>query len=213
MKQSSAVIFDMDGVIVDSEPRHEKAFLEVFADLGYGDNHGIHFPNYIGRSDRAVWVDFVARHKPSQSIEELTTLKQDRFLEILHAEQPIFHGLPDLVDKLAAKYRLAVASGSLHPVIDEVLALKQLRRYFPVVVSIQDVAHGKPAPDIFLRAAELLKVPPAECCVIEDSVAGVTAGRAAGMKVIAITNSFPAKELHHAHHVVSHYEEIERLLL
>jgi beta-phosphoglucomutase-like phosphatase (HAD superfamily) len=75
------------------------------------------------------------------------------------------------------------------------------------------VKQGKPAPDIFLRAAELLEVPPEKCCVIEDSRPGVAAGRAAGMTVIAITNTYPAAELKTAHHVVKTYEEIEALLL
>jgi len=212
MKPFSAVIFDMDGVIVDSEPRHEQAFLEIFDRLGYGQTHGIHIPDYIGRSDKAVWLDFIAAHKPAHTYEDLTAMKQNRFLEILRAEQPIFDGLPELVDKLAAKYPLAVASGSLHPVIDEVLVLKNLRSYFSAVVSSQDVAKGKPAPDIFLRAADLIGKKPEECVVIEDSVAGVEAGRAAGMQVIAITNSFKADKLGRAQHIVKNYEEIERLL-
>lgn len=212
MKPFSAVIFDMDGVIVDSEPRHEKAFLEIFDQLGFGATHGIHFPDYIGRSDKAVWLDFIARHQPPYTYEDLTALKQNRFLEILRAEQPIFDGLPELVCKLAAKYPLAVASGSLHPVIDEVLVLKDLRPFFSAVVSIQDVTRGKPAPDVFLRAADLLRKRPEDCVVIEDSVAGVEAGRAAGMQVIAITNSFAKEKLGGADHIVKTYEEIERLL-
>ncbi len=208
----SAVIFDMDGVIVDSEPRHERAFLDVFAQMGYAQTHGIHFEQYIGRSDRAVWLDFIARHNPKWSLEELTAWKQNHVIEILRREQPIFDGLPDLVAKLAPRYRLAVASGSVHPVIDEVLAMKALRRFFPVVVSVQDVKQGKPAPDIFLRAAELLGVEPGKCCVIEDSAAGVTAARAAGMTAIAITNTLAAEKLMHAQHVVRTYEEIEGLL-
>ncbi len=202
----------MDGVIVDSEPRHEKAFLEIFDQIGFGQTHGIHFPDYIGRSDKAVWLDFIANHKPSYTYEDLTAMKQNRFLEILRAEQPIFDGLPELVAKLNAKYPLAVASGSLHPVIDEVLVIKNLRSYFSAVVSSQDVAKGKPAPDIFLRAADLIKKKPQECVVIEDSVAGVEAGKAAGMQVIAITNSFAAEKLGRADHIVKNYEEIERLL-
>jgi HAD superfamily hydrolase (TIGR01509 family) len=208
----SAVIFDMDGVIVDSEPRHERAFLDVFEQMGYGQTHGVHFEQYIGRSDRAVWVDFIARHQPKQSIEELTAWKQNHVIEILRREQPIFEGLPELVAQLAASHRLAVASGSVHLVIDEVLAMKSLRRHFPIVVSVQDVAHGKPAPDIFLRAAVLLGVEPAACCVIEDSAAGVTAARAAGMTAIAITNTLSAEKLAHAHHVLRTYGEIGRLL-
>ena len=90
--------------------------------------------------------------------------------------------------------------------------MKSLRQFFPVVVSAQDVAQGKPAPDIFLRAATLLGVAPETCCVVEDSAAGVTAARAAGMTAIAITNTLPAGKLTHAHHVVRTYEEIERAL-
>ena len=208
-----AIIFDMDGVIVDSEPRHERAFREVFDELGYGETHGIDFPYYYGRSDRALWLDFLAKHQPPWSIEELTEWKQRRFLDMIRREQPIFSGLPELLEALALRYRLAVASGSFHPVIDEVLALKNLRRYFPVVVSVQDVPHGKPAPDVFLRAAELLKVAPDHCCVIEDAAAGVEGALAAGMSVIGITNSLPADKLSRATHVVSDYEQIAELLL
>jgi HAD superfamily hydrolase (TIGR01509 family) len=213
MKRFEAIIFDMDGVIVDSEPRHERAFLEVFREMGYGETHGIDFPAYLGRSDRALWLDFVAKHQPPQSLEELTERKQNRLLEILRAEQPIFETLPELVGKLAVRHRLALASGSLHTIIDAVLAMKNLRQFFPVRVSVEDVAHGKPAPDVFLRAAELLGVRPSACCVIEDSAAGVRAALAAGMEVIAITNSLPAVKLAAATHVVETYEQIERLLL
>ena len=213
MKRFRAIIFDMDGVIVDSEPRHERAFREIFHEMGYGQTHGIHFPDYYGRSDRALWVDFIAKHQPPQPLDELLAWKQSHFLKILQADQPIFAALPDLVAKLAARHQLAVASGSLHPVIDEVLAMKNLRQFFPVVVSVQDVARGKPAPDVFLRAAELLRVEPRDCCVIEDSAAGVEAALAAGMSVIAITNSLPREQLTRATRVVGTYEEIERLLL
>lgn len=213
MPHFSAIIFDMDGVIIDSEPRHERAFVDVFAQMGYGQTHGIEFEKYLGRSDRAVWVDFIAKHNPKWTLDELTAWKQNHLIEIIRREQPIFDGLPELVSNLAGRYRLAVASGSVHPVIEEVLAMKSLRQFFPVVVSVQDVANGKPAPDIFLRAAELLGVAPAKCCVIEDSAAGVTAARAAGMTAIAITNTLPAEKLTHAQHVVRTYEEIGQLLI
>jgi HAD superfamily hydrolase (TIGR01509 family) len=213
MNRFSAIIFDMDGVIVDSEPRHERAFLEVFEEMGYGQTHGIDFPQYYGRSDRALWLDFIEKHKPSESIEILSERKQRRFLEMIHQEQPIFENLPELVQRLSLIYKLGLASGSYHPVIDAILALKSLRQFFPVVVSAQDVQHGKPAPDVFLRAAELLRVPPAECCVIEDSAAGVEAAISAGMTVIGITNSVPREKLHHAHRIVSTYKEIDDILL
>ncbi|MBI3882151.1 MAG: HAD family phosphatase [Verrucomicrobia bacterium] len=211
--QPRAIIFDMDGVIVDSEPRHERAFQEIFQAIGYGATHGIHFPDYYGTSDATVWRDFIAKHQHrAHTFEELLEWRQNHFLEILKRDEPIFATLPELIAKLAAKFKLAVASGSLHPVIDAVLAMKNLRQHFPIVVSSSDVARGKPAPDIFLRAAELLGVPPAACVVIEDSAFGVTAAKAAGMTVIAITNSLPSEKLRHADHVVGTYAEIERLL-
>jgi HAD superfamily hydrolase (TIGR01509 family) len=212
MQQFKAVIFDMDGVIVDSEPRHERAFLEVVRELGYGDNLGLRFADYVGWPDQELWGDFVARHKPAQSLEELQARKRQRVVEIIRREQPLFKGLPGLIARLAGRYALALASGSERAVVEEVLRLDNLGRFFSVVVSGSDIKHGKPAPDIFLRAAELLKVGPEECWVIEDSKPGVAAGLAAGMQVIAITNTHPADELAHATHVVRTYEEIERLL-
>jgi len=209
---ANAVIFDMDGVIVDSEPRHERAFVEVVRDLGY-ENLGLKFADYIGRSDKELWIDFVARHSPTQSLEELLAMKRQRVLEIIRSEQPLFDGLVPLVQKLAACYQLAVASGSEHSVIEAVLNLEGLHRFFSVVVSGSEVLHGKPAPDIFLRTAELLGAVPKDCWIIEDSIPGVAAGLAAGMQVIAITNTHPAEELRHANYVVSTYGEIEQLLV
>jgi beta-phosphoglucomutase len=211
MKGIQAVLFDMDGVIVDSEPHHERAFLDVFQEIGYGQNHGIRFADFIGRSDMTVWHEFVGRHNPPFELDQLVARKQKRVLDLMQAAEPIFPGLPDLVRFLGARFRLAVASGSVHPVIEAVLAMKGLRPFFSTVVSYTDVARGKPAPDIFLRAAELLQVAPEKCCVIEDSKPGVTAGLAAGMQVIAITNTHPASELHGAQHIVKTYQEIERL--
>ena len=130
------------------------------------------FADYIGRSDQEMWVDFVARHKPPQPVAELLARKRQRMVEIIRREQPVFDGLPELVEKLAARYALALASGSERLVVEEVLKLKRLGRFFSAVVSGSEVKHGKPAPDIFLRAAELLKVAPQACCVVEDSKPG-----------------------------------------
>jgi HAD superfamily hydrolase (TIGR01509 family) len=213
MKRYQAIIFDMDGVIIDSEPLHERAYLEIFEEMGYGQTHGINFDDYIGRTDKVLIEDFIAKHNPTVTVERLSDWKKNRFLEIMRKEEPIFEDLPELVERLAARYPLAVASGSLHPVIDAVLALKNLRQHFRVCVSSSDVAHGKPAPDIFLRTAKLMDVNPSDCCVIEDSSAGVTAARAAGMDVIAITNSLPRAKLNAATRIVDSYAEIDQFLL
>jgi HAD superfamily hydrolase (TIGR01509 family) len=213
MNAYRAIIFDMDGVVVDSEPRHIQAFLEVFREMGIGENHGIDFAAYYGRSDRALWTDFCALHHPPHDFEDLIAWKQRRFIEIIRREKPIFPAIPALLDRLNPRFVLGLASGSVHAVIEEVLALRNLRWYFQAVASIQDVAHPKPAPDVFLRAADLLGVAPGECCVLEDAAVGVDAALSAGMDVIAITNTLPREKLSHANRVVDHYAEIERLLL
>lgn len=212
MKPSRAVIFDMDGVIVDSEPRHERAFLQVIESIGYGQTHGITFADYVGRSDQELWVDFVSKHKPRHTLQELLAMKRERVLEILRRDQPVFNGLIDLLEGLVPGYALALASGSERAVVEEVLRLKRLRRFFSVTVSASEIQHGKPAPDIFLKAARLLGVAPAQCWVIEDSKPGIAAGLAAGMRVVAITNTHPAEQLKKADYVVRTYAEIAAIL-
>lgn len=203
----------MDGVIVDSEPRHEQAFYEVVHEIGYGDSHGIRFADYVGRRDQELWVDFVAKHQPPHSLEELLARKRERVLAIIRREQPLFDGLPELVAKLAARVPLALASGSERQVVEEVLNLGGLRQFFRVTMSGSDITRGKPDPQIFLQTAALLGLAPEECWVIEDSKPGIAGALAANMRVIAIANTHPVEELRAATAVVRTYAEIEQLLL
>jgi len=212
MNAIRAVIFDMDGVIVDSESRHASAFFQVVEEIGYGSNHGIVFADYVGRTDRDVWEDFLARHRPPHQLDELLERKHAKMLEFLRRDQPLFPGMYELVEQLSASYQLGLASGSERPLVEAVLDLRTLRRFFSVTISGSDIHRGKPAPDIFLRAAKELGVAPEHCVVIEDSKPGVAAGLAAGMTVIAITNTHSREELAHAHYVVGAYDEIAKLL-
>ena len=185
----------MDGVIVDSEPLHEQSFLEVWDELGYGENHGIYFPDFYGRSDRVVWEAFIEKHNPTPAIEELIGLRYERLIRMLREQEPLFDGVTDLIQRLAKRYPLGLASGSIHRVIDEVLAMQNLRSYFKDITSSEDVSVPKPSPEIFLLSAKRLGVPPEKCCVIEDTVNGIKAAKAAGMTAVAITNTFDASSL------------------
>ncbi|MCP5528718.1 MAG: HAD family phosphatase [Verrucomicrobiales bacterium] len=208
-----AVVFDLDGVIVDSEPRHERAFLQVFEEIGFGADHGMDFSAYLGRSDRDLWEDFVARHRPSQPIDELLARKERTLIALLEAERPVYEGLPGLVRDLARRYPLAVASGSRHAVIEAVLGLAGIRDAFDAVASVQDVGRAKPAPDVFLLAARKLGLPAERCCAIEDTVAGIESARAAGLAVIAVPHTYPEAALTRASRVVPDLSGIRRLLL
>lgn len=212
MKNDAAVIFDMDGVIVNSEPLHEQALRDVMKAIGWDNKHNLNFKDYIGKSDFMLWKDFVEIYRPKQALQELIVMKRSRVLELLTAKKPFFPGVVELIIRLAGKYPLAVASGSERLVIESVLSLRGLNRFFNVIVSGADVKEGKPAPDIFLKTAQLLKVLPSNCWVIEDSIPGIEAGRRAGMCVIAITNTHSAEELKNAHYIVSDYHKIEEII-
>tara|TARA_B100001094_G_scaffold332273_1_gene403652 strand:- start:2264 stop:2920 length:657 start_codon:yes stop_codon:yes gene_type:complete len=190
-----AIIFDMDGVIVDSEPLHKESFLQIWKELGYGNNHGIHFPDFYGTSDRTVWKAFIDKHQPKMHIDELISLRKQRLIKLLRDKKPIFDGVLPLIQHLASYCPIGLATGSVHHIIDEILKMDELRQYFRCIVSSEDVSLPKPSPEIFLLASKKLNVEPKYCCVIEDTINGVKAGKAAGMYVVAITNTFSIHQL------------------
>lgn len=207
------MIFDLDGVIADSEPLHQLSFERLFRELGLDPEGTSDWHRFVGTSDRHVLLELLEGRDVGRSVEALLARKGEIFLDLLREREPLFPQIPALVEALAARYALAVASGSLRTAIAGVLELRGLHRYFRHAISVQDVAHGKPAPDLFLRAAAMLGVPPAAAVVIEDSFAGVTGARAAGMRVIGITNTSTAERLRDADAVVSNYDEVRKLLL
>ena len=210
---TKAVIFDLDGVIVDSEPLHQESFRLLLSELGIEESVIGDWHRFVGTADRPVLLKLIEGREVARTPDALLEQKGALFLDLLREREPIFPEIPALVEDLARRYSLAVASGSLRTAIAGVLELRGLRRHFQHAISVQDVARGKPAPDLFLRAAELLGVTPAECVVIEDSAPGVAAARAAGMRVIAITNTTEAGRLKDADTVVGRFEEVRVLLL
>src|SRR5947209_8013873 len=125
-----AVIFDMDGVLVDSEPVHNYAFQRVAEEVGHAD-HGLHFPSYLGKTDQVLWQEFVARHKPAHTVEELTARKTEVLMLALREQVSIFPGLRQLLHALQPRYKLALASGSLRRVVDGIIAGAGLEAFFP----------------------------------------------------------------------------------
>ena len=118
MSQIEAVIFDMDGVIVDSEPYHDQSFLEIWQEMGYGDCHGIHLPDFYGRSDRVLWEAFIEKHHLPQPIEQLIGLRQQRLIQLLRDKRPIFDGVPELVQRLAKRLAETPEPGTAGRLLD-----------------------------------------------------------------------------------------------
>jgi HAD superfamily hydrolase (TIGR01509 family) len=213
MKKFSAIIFDMDGVIVDSEPLHQKAFETLFEELGRKLDHGIVFHEYYGRSDGALLRDFIGKHKLPNELEDLAARKLKYFLGYLRERRPVFKELHALVPELAKRYKLAVATSSTHHAADVVMEISGLGPHFNLIVAREDVRFPKPDPEVYFTTARKLGVRPSACCVIEDSIHGIQAAKMAGMTCIGLTSSLPPEKLSRADFVARNYDDVCKILL
>jgi HAD superfamily hydrolase (TIGR01509 family) len=186
-----AVVFDLDGVIVQSE--------EIWDDVRerYVRERG---GRYDAEAQRAMmgmssheWSGFIhdelgVTGTPAEINDDVVELMAARYRK----ELPLVPGGREAVERIAKSYRLGLASSSNRPLIDVVLELAGLSRLFAATVSSEEVAHGKPAPDVYLEAARRLDVDPAGCAAVEDSHNGIRSAKAAGMWVVALPNpSYP----------------------
>jgi HAD superfamily hydrolase (TIGR01509 family) len=182
-----AIIFDMDGVLWYSSTAHEKAFdvaCQTFSLPPLGP-----YAAYAGMSTSGVFKKHLTLHgitPEDEFIEQIVRCKQKKARELLIETVPLHPKLDDILRSLVKKYSLALASSGSAESISLFFSLSKTADCFCAVVSKDDVTRSKPAPDIFLRAVQLLQVKPAETLVIEDSVNGVCAARAGNMDVLGI---------------------------
>jgi HAD superfamily hydrolase (TIGR01509 family) len=182
-----AVVFDLDGVIVDSEHVWDEVREELTRERGgrwheraQADMMGMSAPEWSRYMHEVIGLT----ESPAETNELVVARMLERYAEAL----PLIEGAVDAVLRLAATFRLALASSSNRLVIDSVLDNAGLAAAFEVTVSSEEVARGKPAPDVFLEATRRLEVPAGRCAAIEDSANGLRAAHAAGMRVVAIPN-------------------------
>jgi HAD superfamily hydrolase (TIGR01509 family) len=182
-----AVVFDLDGVLVDSEHVWDEARQQLAAERG-GRWHDRASRDMMGMSS-LEWSrymhDVIGLPESPQAINDEVVRRLDA---IYRDELPLFDGAEAAVERLAARWPLALASSSNRPLIDLVLELSGLTRHFRVTVSSEEVAQGKPAPDVYLEAARRLGADPGRCAAVEDSENGIRSAKAAGMRVVAIPN-------------------------
>jgi sugar-phosphatase len=191
----SAVIFDMDGLLVDSEPHWRAAEMQVFE-----EHLGVHVTEAQCAETMGIRIDHVVqlwlgRHpKPGVNADDLVRIIVDAMCRRMRDQGVALPGVHELVTLLKRRgLPLAVASSSPRRLIDAVLDRLQLSPAFATVHSAEEEALGKPDPAVFLTTARLLQVAPRACLVFEDSVAGVQAARSAGMHVVAV----PAPDQRH----------------
>ncbi|MFE1025121.1 HAD family hydrolase [Streptomyces sp. NPDC058818] len=182
-----SVIFDLDGTLVDSEPNYYEAGRQTLAEYGVPDFTWTDHEGYVGISTQETVADWKRRYGLRAPVEELLAVKNRHYLELARTSARAYPEMRKFVELLAGEgVPLAVASGSSPEAIEAILTRTGLDAHLRTVVSADEVARGKPAPDVFLEAARQLGADPADCVVLEDAAPGAAAAHAAGMRCIAI---------------------------
>lgn len=219
-----ALIFDFNGIIVDDEPIHFELFKQVLAEEGIKLTEADYYARYLGFDDRGAFTAAYREHGRSLDEKLLARLidrKTIYYQSEIRSKVRIFPGVEKLVTTLVPVLPLAVASGALRQEIETILSAAGLLKHFAVIISAEDVDHGKPEPEIFLKALARLNaqvedghpIDAADCLVIEDSKEGIRGARRAGMKCLAVSNSHPTELLQEANAVVRSLEEVDLSLL
>lgn len=190
-----AVIFDMDGVLVDSQPYHFKADIDTMAEYGVIKDQKFYesFAGTLTADRMRTLKEMFGLDVP---VEEMTIKRENMILDIMGKEdiKPV-SGIPEFLRSIEEKgLTTAVASSSDYKLINLILDRLKIAQYFDSVTSGSDVKRGKPSPDVFLLAAERIGIEPAECLVVEDSENGVKAAKAAGMKALGYINPTSGKQ-------------------
>jgi HAD superfamily hydrolase (TIGR01509 family) len=197
-----AVIFDLDGVIVDSEPYSMQALIDVLRQYGIEPTEDDLRRSY-GRRVRDDFVDYFARYGVTADVDSAIAHKHARYYHLAAGHLQPFPGVMALLKRLRDYgCRLALASSGDRVKVAFGMQALQLNSIFELVITGDDVSHSKPAPEIYLTAAQRIGVSPAECIAIEDAPAGVEAVKRAGMRCIAVTNSVLREQLHQADLIV-----------
>jgi beta-phosphoglucomutase len=208
-----AVIFDFDGIIVDTEPLHYRAFQEVLVPLGIGYSWQDYLNHYIGFDDRDALRDAFKSCGKTLADGELGKLIEEKgaaFHRIIASGAVAYPGVLELIRSISGKIPLALCSGALPSDIDPILMQLGITGIFDVIVTAADVRASKPDPESYaLAVTRLISVFPTRgvmagnCLAIEDTPAGIASAKGAGLKVLAVTNSYPEEELTNSDRIVA----------
>lgn len=215
-----AVIFDCDGVLVDTEPLHYEAFQEVLRPLGLGFDYEHYLERYIGFDDRDAFLEAfreAGRNLDSAELQRHMAAKAGALLTIASRGISSFPGVVELVRELVNHgVPLAVASGALRHEVEAFTEALGILDAFSVIVGADDVLRSKPDPETYLTAVarlgahlEMSELNPRSCIAIEDTPAGILSAKQAGLYVIGVTHSYPASGLNEADKVVESLTQLD----
>lgn len=193
--QPRAVLWDLDGTLIDSMPYHWEAWNDVLQPLGHYFSREVFLPT-VGLRNAEIVRDFLKLDRPPDEIEQLVLAKEERYRSILRERGlPLLPGVEHWLATLRADgWRQAIVTSAPRLNVEATLFATHLDRVMDTIVCAEDVLHGKPQPEPFLLAADRLGAPPARCIVVEDAPAGLAGARRAGMKTIGVLTTHTALE-------------------
>jgi len=209
-----AIVWDFDGVIVDSEPLHYRAFLRVAETIGYSFTWEEYLDKFIGFDDRDAFRAMLGDPQgggPDEDRPRLIALceqKADAFEAVVNESVKPIPGTLEFINETAGSIRFAIASGATRRDIDLILGKLNLVGRFETIVSADDVAQSKPDPQSYALAVQRLGVLPGKSLAIEDTAAGVASARGAGLWTLGLSTSGPAEILQQAHRVIPNLKDI-----
>jgi beta-phosphoglucomutase len=211
-----AVVFDFDGVLVDSEPLHLRAYQEVLERIGLSLPREKYYASYLGYDDAGVFRAVAEDRDWPLDDRQLAALIDEKcrvFDDLLGGGDIMYPGAAECIVRLSAEWPLGIASGAARPEIEAALRGRGLDRHFKFIVAAGETPAGKPAPDPYARAAALHGIAPDRCIAIEDSRWGIESAKAAGLWCIGITNTYPVAELLEADAIVTSLAELTPQLI
>lgn len=204
------VIFDMDGVIVDSNPFHRKAW------KAFCDKHGLNVTDeqlettIFGRSGQeGLPLLFPEKNLTAEQVDAYVKEIDKNFRDLFEAHAKPVEGFMEFLHELrAADIKYAVATSAPVLNIEMIMNVTGLKKYFDIIIDASQITKSKPSPEIYLKTAERLGADPKKCVVIEDSLSGIKSALNAGMKVVGITTTHSPEELNGTHLVINNFREL-----
>lgn len=215
MSEIKAVIFDLDGTLLDNNEVHFKAWKKYLKESGM-EISDEDFKKYIsGRTNKDAVVHLYKKEMTEDEASKYYLKKEEIYRKMYKIDIAPIAGLNNFLKDLKThNITMAIATSGIQVNIDFMFDHLPIKKYFKKIISSADIRIGKPDPEIFLKTAEALHTAPENCIVFEDSIAGVRAGKAEGMKVVALTTSHKPEQLKEADMIIEDYTEIdfERLM-
>ena len=204
-----AFIFDMDGVIVDSNPYHKIA-LKQFCEAHGHDLSDEQLINKIYGRTNKEWITNLFGVLPPEQLMSYAFEKEELYRRLFEKDIRPVNGLIHFLESLAAQgIPRAIGTSAPRANVDFTLSKTGTGHFFKTILDESAILHGKPNPEIYLKVAKALNLPPQQCIVIEDSLSGVAAGKGAGAKVIGITTTHTPEELKSTDLIIDDFEELE----